>query len=77
MRIRVGVMYIIRGPNLLLGVHCSCILHAHSSDKQGVLDMAFWPDDTVIFERVQFDDVVNRTNLRGLLQPNASAAEIA
>ena len=43
--------------------------------------MAFWPDDnvTVIFERVQFDDVVNRTNLTlsGLVQPNASAAGIA
>ena len=56
-------MYIISGPNSLLGVNCSCILHAHSSDKPGVLDVAFRPENTVIFERVHFDDVVNRTNV--------------
>ena len=57
-------MYLISGANPPQGVNCSCILHAHSSDKPGVFDVAFWPDDTVIFERVQFDDIVHRTNVR-------------
>ena len=61
-------MYLISGVKSLEGVNCSCILHAHSSDKPGVLDVAFWSDDTVIFESVQLDDVVNRTRWVGAVK---------